>query len=101
MSAPPFALAYTDEALRVLDDLAKPAYVTKLKKAKKALRLLRDGGPSHPGLNSHRYQSMSGPNGEDVWESSVENKTPGAWRIWWLYGPAPDTLTIITLGPHP
>jgi len=63
VSAPPFALAYTDEALRVLDDLAKPAYVTKLKKAKKALRLLRDVGPSHPGLSSHKYQSMSGPNG--------------------------------------
>lgn len=72
-----------------------------LKKAKKALRLLRDVGPSHPGLNSHKYQSMSGPNGEDVWESHVENKTPGARRIWWLYGPAPDTLTIITLGPRP
>ncbi len=82
-----------------MNDLAKPAYVTKLKKATKALRLLRDAGPSHPGLNSHKYQSLSGPNGEDVWESYVENKTPTAWRFRWLYGPVPDTLTIITLGP--
>ena len=37
MSAPPFALTYTDEALRVLDDLTKLAYATKLKKAKKTL----------------------------------------------------------------
>ncbi len=79
MSAPPFALAYTDEALRVLDDLTKPAYVTKLKKAKKTLRLLRDVGPSHPGLNSHKYQSLTGPNGEDVWSptSRTEPREPG------------------------
>jgi len=101
VSAPPFALVYTDEALHVLDDLAKPAYAAKLKKAKKTLLLLRDVGPGHPGLNSHKYQSLTGPNGEDVWESYIENRTPGAWRIWWLYGPNPDTLTILTLGPHP
>lgn len=101
MSAPPFALVFTDEALHVLTDLEKPAYAEKLTKAKKTLRLLRDVGPSHPGLNSHTYQSLSGPDGEDVWESYVENKTPGARRIWWLYGPTPDTLTIVTLGPHP
>jgi len=94
----PFTLLYTDEALHVLVDLDKPAYAAKLKKA---LRLLRDVGPSHPGLNSHKYRSLTGPGGEDVWESSVENKTPAAWRIWWLYGPEPDTLLIVTLGPHP
>ena len=101
MSAPPFTIVFTEEALRIFADPAKPACVTKLKKARKALRLLRDIGPSHPGLNSHKYQSLSGPNGEDVWESYVESKTPGAWRIWWQYGPDPDTVTIITLGPHP
>ena len=101
MSAPPFALVYTDEALRVMDDLAKPAYAAKLKEAKKTLRLLRDVGLGHPGLNSHKYQSLTGPDGEDVWESYIENRTPGAWRIWWLYDPTPDTLTILALGPHP
>lgn len=68
---------------------------------KKALRLLRDVGPSHPGLESHKYHSLRGPNGEDVWESYVENHTPSAWRIWWVYGPDADTLTITTVGPHP
>lgn len=101
MSAPPFRLVYTDEALRVLTDLGKPAYAVKLKKVQEALRLLRDVGPSHPGLNSHKYQSLTGPGGEDVWESYVENRTPGAWRIWWVYGPEPDTIRIVTPGPHP
>lgn len=64
-------------------------------------RLLRDIGPGHPGLNSHKYHSLTGPRGEEVWESYVENNTPGAWRLWWVYGPGADTLTIVTVGPHP
>lgn len=100
MSAP-FELLFTREAQIVLEALDKPSYRTKNAKVRKALRLLRDVGPSHPGLNSHKYHSLTGPNGEDVWESSVENRTPGAWRIWWVYGPGPDTITIVTVGPHP
>jgi len=101
VSAPPFALAYTDEALRVLDDLTKPPTPPSSRKSRRHCGCSRDVGPSHPGLNSHKYQSLTGPNGEDVWESYIENRTPGAWRIWWLYGPTPDTLTILSLGPHP
>lgn len=101
MSAPPFGLLYTHEALAVLRDLDRPQHKTKHKKVVKTLRLLRDNGPAHPGLNPHRYRSITGPNGEEVWESYVENRTPGAWRIWWTYGPEPDTLTVITIGPHP
>lgn len=101
MSAPPFRLLFTSEARAILDDLARPRHEVKRKKVRKSLRLLRDVGPAHPGLNSHRYQSMAGPNGEEIWESYVENRTPGAWRIWWTYGPSPDTITIVTVGPHP
>ena len=101
MSAPPFNLRYTNEAAAVLEDLAKPRHRAKYRKALKALRLLRDVGPAHPGLSSHKYHSLTGPNGEDVWESCVEIRTPGAWRIWWIYGPDADTITVVTLGPHP
>ncbi|MGH3873336.1 MAG: hypothetical protein ACRDSR_17815 [Pseudonocardiaceae bacterium] len=101
MSAPPFTLFLTDEAQRELDELGKPAHAVKRKKVTKGLRLLRDVGPGHPGLNSHQYQSPTGPNGEEVRESYVENKTPSAWRLWWVYGPGADTLTIVTVGPHP
>lgn len=81
----------------------KASASTKVKnqKVKKAIRLLRGAGPSYPGLNSHKYQSVTGPGGEGVWESYVENNTPGAWRIWWVYGPAEDSITIVTIGPHP
>ncbi len=102
MSAPPFQLLYTREAEKVLNDLrTKKQYATKLRKIQKALRLLQDAGPRHPGLHSHDYKSVPGPGGEPLWESYVENKTPSAWRIWWIYGPADGQLTIVTIGPHP
>jgi hypothetical protein len=56
--------------------------------------------PRHPGLNSHRYQSVQGPGGEPLWESYVENRTPGAWRVFWIYQPE-DSITMISIGPHP
>jgi hypothetical protein len=102
VSAPPFKLLYTREAENVLDDLrAKRQYETKLKKVRKALSLLEQAGPRHPGLCSHDYQSVPGPGGATLWESYVENKVPSAWRIWWIYGPGDGDITIITIGPHP
>ena len=102
MTAPPFTLLYTREAENVLEDLrSKKQYESKLKKVRKALRLLAQAGPRHPGLHSHDYQSVPGPDGATLWESYVENKTSSAWRIWWIYGPGDGQLTIVTIGPHP
>ncbi|MGW7539452.1 hypothetical protein [Amycolatopsis sp. NPDC054798] len=102
MSAPPFRLLYTSETKTVLRDLrAKAQYAQKLKKVRKALKRLEQAGPSYPGLNTHPMQSVPGPDGKTLFQSYVENRTPGAWRIWWIYGPGEDEITIITLGPHP
>lgn len=65
----------------------------------KTLWLLAEN-PRHPGLNSHHYQSVQGPAGIPLWESYVENRTPGAWRIFWIYQPE-DSITVISVGPHP
>jgi hypothetical protein len=100
VSAPPYVLQYTAEAEKVIEDLRSPQYRTKLKKVRKALRLLQNPGPSHPGLSSHRYQSVPGPGGAALWESYVENRTPSAWRVWWIYGAA-DDIVVVTIGPHP
>lgn len=101
VAAPPYRLLFTQEAASVLADLgSKAQYETKLKRVRKALgQLQRD--PRYPALNSHKYSSLHGVNGEDVWDSYVENNTPSAWRIFWHYGPGPDTLTVVTIGPHP
>jgi hypothetical protein len=102
VSAPPFVLLYTREAEKVLEELRSARqYAVKLKKIRKTLRLLEQIGPRHPGLHSHDYQSVPGPGGATPWESYVENKTSSAWRIWWIYGPQPDQITIVTIGPHP
>lgn|SRR5665811_1507202 len=101
MTAPPYLLIYTSEAEDVLADMrSRKQYATKFKKVQKTLRLLRDD-PRYPSLNSHAYQSMKGPGGVTLWDSYVENKTPGAWRIFWIYGPEKDCMTIISIGPHP
>lgn len=97
----PFRLFFTPEASGVLDSLAAdPAYAAKFRKVRKTLAFI-EANPRHPGLSSHAYESLAGPNGETVWESYVENRTPGAWRIWWWYGPGKQQITILTIGPHP
>ncbi|CCH27388.1 hypothetical protein ABZ816_33020 [Actinosynnema sp. NPDC047251] len=102
MSAPPYELLYTAEASAVLEHLrGKQQYAKKLKKIRKALTQLEQLGPRYPALRSHQYQSVPGPNGAQLWESYVENNTPSAWRIWWIYGLGEDQITIVTVGPHP
>jgi hypothetical protein len=102
VSAPPFILYYSDEVIELVTDMARsPAYAVKLKKIRKAFRCLEQIGPSHPGLQTHKYESVPGPDGKVLWESYVENHTPAAWRMWWVYGPSHDEISIVTVGPHP
>lgn len=97
----PFKLRFTTEASTVLEELAaSPQHARKLQKVRKALGLLQQN-PRHPGLNSHKYTSLHGSNGEDVWDSYVENKTPSAWRIFWHHGPEEGVITVVTISPHP
>ena len=39
--------------------------------------------------------------GMKVWQSYLENKTSGAMRMYWVYGPDQKDITIIGLEPHP
>lgn len=95
-------LLYTREAEKVLNDpRGAKQYAAKLKKVRKALRLLEQAGPCHSGLRSRGYQSVPGPEGATLGESYVENKAPSAWRIWWIYSPDAEQITIVTIGPHP
>jgi hypothetical protein len=68
----------------------------------KALRLLRDN-PKHPGLKSHEYHSLEHPfdKTQKVWESYIQSETPGAYRLFWCYGPEKNETTIIAITPHP
>jgi hypothetical protein len=66
----------------------------------KALKLLSDN-PRHPGLKTHDIQELTDRYGERVWQSYLENKTSGAMRMYWVYGPDQQSISIIGLEPHP
>ena len=66
----------------------------------KAMTLLQND-PRHPGLNSHEISALTARYGMKVFESYLENNTPKAGRIFWVYGPKKKDITIIGLEPHP
>lgn len=98
---PTFDLLWTDQAEEQFLELRRNGPQDKFAKVSKTIEILTKRGPKYPSLHSHKYQSIKGPGGEEVWESYVENRTAGAWRIWWMYGPRPNVITLIMLGKHP
>jgi len=96
-----FELLFTDQADADFTALEADAGLAKrLKAVRKALGLL-ETNPRHPGLNTHKFSSLKGPGGEEVFEAYAENKTPAAWRIFWYYGPNKKQITILAITPHP
>lgn len=97
----PFKLLFTQEASKVLDNLEINKSTAKILKAvRKSLGYL-ETNPRHPGLNTHKFSSLKGPNGQEVFEAYAQNNTPAAYRIFWCYGPDKQEITIITITPHP
>jgi hypothetical protein len=70
------------------------------KKWSKAIGHLRDD-PRHPGLQSHEISDLSRRYGQRVFQSYLENNTPAAGRLFWVYGPEEGQITVIGLEPHP
>ena len=94
-----FRLEFTTEAKQALSELE----VLEPKKHKKVLKTLSfmETNLRHKGLCTHKYDEYKGPNNEQIIESYVENKTPGAYRVFWYYGPGKSVLTIDAITPHP
>lgn len=57
--------------------------------------------PTYPGLQTHEIVPLSKRYGLKVWQSYLENKTSDAMRMYWVYGPNQQEITIIGLEPHP
>lgn len=96
-----FEIYLTDHAREQLNALKADKGLTKRYKAVvKTLRLLADN-PRHPGLSTHEFTTLKGPEGEKVFEAYAEQKTPAAYRIFWYYGPDEGQITIIAITPHP
>jgi len=96
-----FRLLFTREAAENLDSLEVDKGLSeRLRAVRKALALL-EANPRHPSLNTHKFSSLRGPHGEEVFEAYAESKTPAAYRIFWIYGPKSGTITIIAITSHP
>ena len=96
-----FKLRYTEAAERHLLNLKNDSSKQRiLKDVIKALRYM-EVNLRHPSLNTHEYHNLEGPNGEKIFEAYAQQKTSGAYRIFWYYGPGSNTISIIAIIPHP
>lgn len=114
-----FTLVWTraaDETREHLERAARSAMESRVRKKKakasrqeglfkqvmKTIKLLAEN-PRHPSLQTHEYASMPNPYDPSakVFEAYAQNKTPGAYRVFWCCGPSASTITIIAITPHP
>ncbi len=78
---------------------ADPSLRAKFRKVVKAIELMRTQGPSYPGFHTHQMRHLAGYDGRRIWNSYVENRTPGAWRMYWIYDDE-GGIYVLSVGPH-
>ncbi len=97
----PFSVLFSATAAGQLERLEKDRGLAKrLKAVRKAIARL-EADPRHPALQSHRFVSLSGPDGEEVFVSYAEQDTPAAYRVLWCYGPDRRQITVLAIIRHP
>lgn len=70
------------------------------KKWGSALKKLSED-PFYPSLHTHEIPPLSKRYGMRVWQSYLENRNSDAMRMYWVYGPGKEEITVIGLEPHP
>ncbi len=72
------------------------------KQVQKTIKWLKEN-PRHPGLQTHECHSLPHPfkKKDKLFEAHAQNKTPGAYRVFWCYGPDSGQITIIAITAHP
>lgn len=96
-----FELYYTDDAEQQLMELENNKSKKSIYKAVAKTLGLMQIDLRHPSLNTHEYTSLSRERGYKVFESYAQNKTPGAYRIFWYYDPKKNEMTIAAIVSHP
>ncbi len=96
-----FELLFTDKADFQLEILEKSNDKKNVLKAVRKTLGLMETNLRHPSLCTHAYSDLKGANNEKVFESYVQNRTPGAYRIFWHYGPDKKQITVVAIVPHP
>lgn len=100
MGVPEMEDFWNDLSLRKLANTLNKDEEKLFKKFYKVLTYLSTN-PRHNSLQSHEIKPLSKRYGTRVWESYLEKKTPAAGRVFWVYGPDKDQITVIGLEPHP
>lgn len=100
MGVPEMLALWQDLVTKMLSGSATKHEQQLYKKWAKALKLLAEN-PSHLGLNTHEIPPLSHRYGMRVWQSYLENHNSRAMRMYWVYGPEREDITIIGLEPHP
>jgi len=101
-------LRFSPEAAAILQELERhPRQQGLLMQVRKILSFL-ETNPRHPSLQTHKFRSLRGPNGEEVFEAYVQQHTPGAYRVFFYYGPDRmegdrriAVVTMLAITPHP
>ncbi|MCK4545615.1 hypothetical protein KAU43_08755 [candidate division WOR-3 bacterium] len=96
-----FKLYISDKAKEQIKDLKYNKGFSKQYKAVKKTLSLLENNPMHPSLQSHRFYSLKGPNGEKVFEAYAEQNTPAAYHMFFYYGPDKREISIISIEHHP
>lgn len=100
MGIPEMLALWTELQTKYRDGAIKKKEEELYRKWGNALKKLSDD-PFYPSLQTHEIPPLSKRYGVKVWQSYLENKTSGARRMYWVYGPNQQEITIIGLEPHP
>jgi len=95
-----------DKQLSIIEN--NPSLKDIQKQVRKTLRYLETNIRSKS-LQTHEYHSLTRRYGMKVFEAYIQQKTPGAYRVFWHYGPDETSedgrripiITIIAITPHP
>lgn len=95
-----FELGFSNRAKEQLKALKKDKGSGKQYKALQKAFIKLQHNPRHPGLQTHEFYSLKGPNNEKVFEACAEQNTPAAHRIFFCYGPGKGVISIISVERH-
>lgn len=85
---------------KVEENIASKKDLELYQKFGKTMKLLSIN-PRHTGLHTHDIAALTKRYGIKVWQSYLENNKPSAGRVFWVYAPEQNDITIIGLEPHP
>ena len=100
MGLPEMEALWKDLSTRKLQSALDKNEEKFFKKLVKALDYLEQN-PRHNSLASHEINDLTRKYGFKIFQSYLENKTPGAGRMFRAYGPDKGDITILAVEPHP